>query len=64
VPIFIPVHRANHRLFGVANLTTKFLILALMDQPTLNEEFVEELADNVNRRDDKYVYKNGIYVKK
>jgi hypothetical protein len=35
-----------------------------MDQPTLNEEFVEELADNVNRRDDKYVYKNGIYLPK
>ncbi len=58
------MHRANHRLFGIHNLTKKFLILALIDQPTLNEEFVEELADNVNRRDDKYVYKNGIYVKK
>lgn len=64
VPLFIPVHRANHRLFWVANITKKFLILALMDQPTLNEEFVEELADNVNRRDDKYVYKNGIYLPK
>jgi len=35
-----------------------------MDQPTLNEEFVEELVENVQKRDDKYVYKNGIYVKK
>lgn len=64
MPIFIPVHRANHRLFGVANLTTKFLILALMDQPTLKEEFVEELAETVQKRNDEYVYKNGIYVKK
>lgn len=60
----MPIHRANHRIFGVANLTTKFLILALMDQPILNEDFVDELVDNVNKRDDKYVYKNGIYVKK
>jgi len=58
------VHRANHRLFGVANLTKKFLILALMDQPALKDEFVEELAESVQKRDDEYVYKNGIYLRK
>lgn len=55
---------ANHRLFGVANLTKKFLILALMDQPALKDEFVEELAESVQKRDDEYVYKNGIYLRK
>lgn len=35
-----------------------------MDQKALKEEFVDELAKNVQKRDDEYVYKNGIYVKK
>lgn len=64
VNVFQPVHYANHRLFGASNITRKMLILALMDESILNEDFVEELVDHVNKRDDKYVYKNGVYVSK
>lgn len=35
-----------------------------MDQPALKDEFVEELAESVQKRDDEYVYKNGIYLRK
>lgn len=64
VNVFQPVHYANHRLFGASNITRKMLILALMDEEVLNPEFVEELAETVQKRDDEYVYKNGIYLRK